>query len=83
MLPSPAAKEGAGPPGPPLFSCLIRRIHVAQAIRRAVSAMNGCGMCIESHERMLLENAVKLGAIQSPVRIAAVMNALATVHATL
>ena len=49
----------------------------------AVSAMNGCGMCIDSHERILLEHGVKPDAIQSAVRIAAVMKALATVHATL
>ena len=49
----------------------------------AVSAMNGCGMCIDSHERVLLEHGVKLDAIQAAVRIAAVMKALATVHATL
>ena len=49
----------------------------------AVSAMNGCGMCIDSHERVLLEHGVKPDAIQSAVRIAAVMKALATVHAAL
>ena len=49
----------------------------------AVSAMNGCGLCIDSHERVLLEHGVKLDAIQAAVRIAAVMKALATVHATL
>jgi alkyl hydroperoxide reductase subunit D len=49
----------------------------------AVSAMNGCGMCIDSHERVLLEHGVKLDTIQAAVRVAAVMNALATVHATL
>ena len=49
----------------------------------AVSAMNGCGMCIDSHERVLLEHGVKPDVIQSAVRIAAVMKALATVHATL
>ena len=49
----------------------------------AVSAMNGCGMCIESHERILLEQGVKPHIIQSAVRIAAVMSALARVHATL
>ena len=49
----------------------------------AVSAMNGCGMCIDSHERVLLEHGVKSEAIQSAVRIAAVMKAIATVHATL
>jgi alkyl hydroperoxide reductase subunit D len=49
----------------------------------AVSAMNGCGMCIDSHERVLLEHGVKSDTIQTAVRIAAVMKALATVHATL
>ena len=49
----------------------------------AVSAMNGCGMCIDSHERVLLEHGVKPDTIQSAVRIAAVMKALATVHSTL
>ena len=49
----------------------------------AVSAMNGCGMCIDSHERVLLEHGVKPDAIQNAVRIAAVMKAIATVHATL
>jgi alkyl hydroperoxide reductase subunit D len=49
----------------------------------AVSAMNGCGMCIDSHERVLLEHGVKPDTIQAAVRIAAVMKAVATVHATL
>ena len=49
----------------------------------AVSAMNGCGMCIDSHERVLLEHGVKPDTIQSAVRIAAVMKAIATVHAPL
>ncbi len=49
----------------------------------AVSAMNGCGMCIESHERVLLQHGVKSETIQSAVRIAAVLKGVATVHATL
>ena len=49
----------------------------------AVSAMNGCGMCIDSHERVLLEHGVKSDTIQAAVRIGAVMKALATVHSTL
>lgn len=49
----------------------------------AVSAMNGCGMCIDSHERVLLEHGIKPETIQSAARIGAVMKALATVHATL
>ncbi|HET7576423.1 MAG TPA: carboxymuconolactone decarboxylase family protein [Sphingomicrobium sp.] len=49
----------------------------------AVSAMNGCGLCIDSHERVLLEHGVKPATIQSAVRVAAVMKAIATVHATI
>ncbi len=49
----------------------------------AVSAMNGCGMCIDSHERVLQQHKVKAESIQAAARIAAVVQAVATVHATL
>lgn len=49
----------------------------------AVSAMNGCGMCIDSHEKLLKQHGVKVDTIQAAVRIAAVMKAVATVHAAL
>jgi alkyl hydroperoxide reductase subunit D len=49
----------------------------------AVSAMNGCGMCIDSHERVLQQHGVKAETIQTAARIAAVVKAVATVHATL
>jgi alkyl hydroperoxide reductase subunit D len=49
----------------------------------AVSAMNGCGMCIDSHERVLQQHGVKAEAIQTAARIGAIIKALATVHATL
>ena len=49
----------------------------------AVSAMNGCGMCIDSHERVLQQHKVKSETIQTAVRIASVVKAMATVHATL
>ena len=49
----------------------------------AVSAMNGCGACIDSHEKVLQQHGVKAETIQSAARIGAVMKALATVHATL
>ncbi len=49
----------------------------------AVSAQNGCGMCIDSHERILTQANVKAETVQTAVRIAAVMTAVATVHATL
>ncbi len=48
----------------------------------AVSAMNGCGMCIDSHEKVLQGHAVKSETIQAAARIGAVMKAAATVHAT-
>ncbi|HEY7608598.1 MAG TPA: carboxymuconolactone decarboxylase family protein [Alphaproteobacteria bacterium] len=43
----------------------------------AVSAVNGCGMCIESHEKVLREHGVSREAIQAAVRIAAVVHAVA------
>jgi alkyl hydroperoxide reductase subunit D len=49
----------------------------------AVSAMNGCGMCIDSHERVLQQHGVKADTVQAAARIGAVMKAVATVHATL
>jgi alkyl hydroperoxide reductase subunit D len=49
----------------------------------AVSAMNGCGMCIDSHERVLQQHGVKSETIQAAARVAAVVKAVATVHATL
>ena len=49
----------------------------------AVSAMNGCGMCIDSHEQILKKAGVTAEAIQTAVRIGAVMKAVATVHSAL
>ncbi len=43
----------------------------------AVSAINGCGMCIDAHERELRKAGVTAEAIQSAVRIAAVVHAVA------
>ena len=43
----------------------------------AVSAVNGCGMCMESHEKTLKKHDVPALAIQSAVRIAAVLHAVA------
>ncbi len=45
----------------------------------AVSAVNGCGLCISSHERKLRAHGVSREAIQSAVRIAAVVYAVAGV----
>ncbi len=43
----------------------------------AVSAINGCGMCIDAHEQVLRHAGVSVDAIQAAVRIAAVLNAVA------
>jgi alkyl hydroperoxide reductase subunit D len=40
-------------------------------------------MCIDSHERVLTQHGVNAETIQAAARIAAVMTAVATVHATL
>jgi len=45
----------------------------------AVSAVNGCGLCITSHERKLREGGVSREQIQSAVRIASVIHAVAGV----
>ena len=45
----------------------------------AVSAVNGCGMCVTAHERKLREGGVGREAIQSAVRIASVIHAVAGV----
>src|SRR5918998_5732727 len=42
----------------------------------AVSAMNGCGMCIDSHEKVLQQHKVKAETIQTAVRVAAVVKAV-------
>jgi lipoyl-dependent peroxiredoxin subunit D len=43
----------------------------------AVSAVNGCGMCIEAHDRALKQIGLGKGAIQQAIRIAAVIHAVA------
>jgi lipoyl-dependent peroxiredoxin subunit D len=43
----------------------------------AVSAINGCGMCIEAHTHGLIKMGVSKLGIQSSVRIASVLNAAA------
>jgi alkyl hydroperoxide reductase subunit D len=45
----------------------------------AVSAINGCGMCIDAHERELRKAGVGAEAIQAAVRIAATVHAVAAV----
>jgi len=45
----------------------------------AVSAVNGCGMCIVAHEKQLRKHEVSREAIQSAIRIAATVHAVAAV----
>jgi alkyl hydroperoxide reductase subunit D len=48
-----------------------------ELISLAVSAVNGCGLCVTSHEKKLRAHEVSREAIQSAVRIAAVIHAVA------
>jgi alkyl hydroperoxide reductase subunit D len=43
----------------------------------AVSAINGCGACIDSHEKVLKQHGVKTETIQASVRLASVVQAVA------
>ena len=47
----------------------------------AVSAINGCGMCLDSHEAELKKHGVPTAAVQTAIRIAAVVNAVSRVLA--
>lgn len=48
----------------------------------AVSTMNGCGLCIDSHEKLLRQHGIGGDIIQTAARIGAIIAAAATVHAT-
>ena len=45
----------------------------------AVSAINGCGTCVASHERQVRQHGLSREAVQSAVRIAATVHAVARV----
>jgi alkyl hydroperoxide reductase subunit D len=45
----------------------------------AVSAINGCGMCIDSHEQELRKAGLRPEQIQAAVKIASVVHAAAAV----
>jgi alkyl hydroperoxide reductase subunit D len=47
----------------------------------AVSAINGCGMCLDAHEEELRKRAVPTAKIQAALRIGAVVNAASRVLA--
>jgi lipoyl-dependent peroxiredoxin subunit D len=48
----------------------------------AVSAINGCGSCVAAHERQLRQHGLERAAVQSAVRIAATVHAVARVLET-
>ena len=50
-----------------------------ELISLAVSAVNGCGLCVTSHEKKLRAHEVSRESIQSAVRIAATIHAVAGV----
>jgi alkyl hydroperoxide reductase subunit D len=45
----------------------------------AVSAVNGCGMCLTAHEKVVREGGLSTEQVQAAVRIAAVVHAVAAV----
>ncbi len=45
----------------------------------AVSAINGCGSCIDSHENVVREKGISEAAVQAAVRIASIVHAVARV----
>ncbi len=45
----------------------------------AVSAINGCGMCIDAHEAQLIKHGISKEAIQTAVRIASVVQAVSVI----
>jgi alkyl hydroperoxide reductase subunit D len=50
-----------------------------ELLELAVSAINGCGSCVASHERQLRQHGFEREAVQSAVRIAATVHAVARV----
>jgi alkyl hydroperoxide reductase subunit D len=45
----------------------------------AVSAINGCGLCVDSHEKILRDKGLTEESILAAVRLASVIHGLATV----
>jgi alkyl hydroperoxide reductase subunit D len=45
----------------------------------AVSAINGCGACVDSHDKVVREKGLSEEAVLAAIRLAAVVHALATV----
>lgn len=53
-----------------------------ELIALAVSAVNGCGACVASHERRVREHGLSREGVQSAIRIAATVHAVARVLET-
>lgn len=45
----------------------------------AVSAVNGCGMCLDAHERVVRKAGLSVDQVQAAIRIAAAVHAAAAV----
>jgi alkyl hydroperoxide reductase subunit D len=45
----------------------------------AVSAVNGCGMCMEAHEKIVRQGGISQEQVQTAVRIASVVHAVAAI----
>ena len=43
----------------------------------AVSAINGCGMCMDSHEKVVRDKGISRDGVQDAIRIASVVHAVA------
>lgn len=50
-----------------------------ELVSLAVSAINGCGSCVASHERQVRQHGLSREAVQSAVRIAATVHAVARI----
>ena len=62
----------------------VMRTHGASATdfelwATAASAINGCGACLDAHERVLREKGITEETVAAAIRIAAVLHAIATV----
>ena len=65
------------------MSCasVSRATVIWTALPDAVSAVNGCGMCLDAHESELKKHGVPNTSIQAALRIGAVVNAVSRVVA--
>ena len=57
-------------------------IRLVVCLALAVSAINGCGMCMDSHKQILVNSGVTRETVQAAVRAAAIIHAIAATLAT-